>query len=106
MRPPERRRGPRQGPAPEVHREDDRGASCSPIRPSPQDVAALRQNHRFRKLSQGVWRLGPRPCAEAILSIAAGRDPIEVLEELARHDPEFVRYLGARDWPPQVWRVA
>jgi hypothetical protein len=106
MRPPERRRGPRQGPAPKVHREDDRDASCSPIWPLPQDHGWLRQDLRFRRLSERVWRLGPRPCAEAMLAIAAGQDPLAVLEDLARHDPAFVRYVGAPDWPPSVWRAA
>jgi hypothetical protein len=102
MRPPERRRGPRQGPAPKVHREDDRDASCSPIWPLPQDHGWLRQDLRFRRLqdlrfrrlSERVWSLGPRPCAEAMLAIAACQDPLAVLEDLAR------------DWPPSVWRAA
>jgi hypothetical protein len=41
-----------------------------------------------------------------MLAIADGQDPLEVLEDLARHDPDFVRYVGSRDWPPQVWRAA
>jgi hypothetical protein len=101
MRPPESERGPRQGPAPSAI-GDDRRTSCTPIRPAPQDHGWLRQDLRFRRLSERVWRLGPRPCAGAMLAIADGRAPIAVLEEIARHDPEFVRYVGARDWPPSV----
>jgi hypothetical protein len=42
-----------------------------------------------------------------MLAIAAGQDPLVVLEDLAKHDPEFVRYVGARDWPPSpIRRVA
>ena len=69
-------------------------------------TAELRQDLRFHRLTERVWRLGPRPCAEAMLAIADGQDPLAVLEALAQHDQEFVRYVGARDWPPSVWRAA
>jgi hypothetical protein len=66
----------------------------------------LRGNPRFRRLTERLHQLGPRPVGEALLAVAEGRDPIAVLEEYAALDPEFVRYVGARDWPPCVWRAA
>jgi hypothetical protein len=69
-------------------------------------VARLRRDLRFRQLTRRLYRLGERPVGEALLAVAQGRDPLEVLEEYAALDPEFVRYVGARDWPPQVWRAA
>jgi hypothetical protein len=38
--------------------------------------------------------------------VQRGRDLIEVLEEYAQLDPAFVRYVGARDWPLQVWGLS
>jgi hypothetical protein len=66
----------------------------------------LRLSQRFRRLTERLHRLGPRPCGEALLLVAEGCDLLEVLEEYARFDPEFVRWAGARDWPPAMWRVA
>jgi hypothetical protein len=66
----------------------------------------LRRDLRFRQLTRRFYRLGERPVGEAPLAVAQGRDPLEVLEEYARLDPDFVRYVGSRDWPPSVWRTA
>jgi hypothetical protein len=67
----------------------------------------LRRNPRYRFLTERLHRLGPRPVAEAIIEVAAGRDVIEVLEQFARFEPEFVEYVGACDWPPlPIARVA
>src|SRR5918994_4854487 len=63
----------------------------------------LRQDLRFHRLTERIWRLGPRPVGELLLEVAAGRDLIEAPEDYARHDPEFVAYVGARDRPPSVW---
>jgi hypothetical protein len=69
-------------------------------------VGRLRRDLRFRQLTRRLYRFGERPVGEALLAVAAGRDPLEVLEEYAQLDPEFVRYVGARDWPPAIWRAA
>jgi hypothetical protein len=65
-----------------------------------------RQEPRFHRLTERVHRLGPRPVGELLLEVAAGRDLIEAPEDYARHDPEFVAYVGARDRPPSVWGAA
>jgi hypothetical protein len=67
----------------------------------------LRGNPRFRHLSKRVHALGPRPCAEAMLAVAQGRDPLEVLEEYARLEPLVRAIPEARTWPPApISRVA
>jgi hypothetical protein len=63
-------------------------------------VGRLRRDLRFRQLTRRLHRLGERPVGEALLAVAQGRDPLEVL------DLDFVRDVGARDWPPSVWSAA
>jgi hypothetical protein len=59
-----------------------------------------RQNLRFRRLSERVWRLGPRPVGELLIEVAAGRDLIQALEAYAALDAAAVLRLEARAWPP------
>jgi hypothetical protein len=66
----------------------------------------LRQDLRYRRLTERLPQLAPRTVGEALLAVTSGRDPIAVLEELTRFSPELVRYVGARDWPARVWSVA
>jgi hypothetical protein len=62
--------------------------------------ARLRRCPRFRHLVNRLHALGPRPTGEAILLIAAGRDPLEVLELYAVLE-HLVRALHeAHTWPP------
>jgi hypothetical protein len=66
----------------------------------------LRANPRYRRLTERLHRLGPRPIGEAIIAVADGRDILSVLEEYAQLDPAAVALLDARDWPPTIWRAA
>jgi hypothetical protein len=77
MHQPERIRGPARAPATDLL-GDDRGASCSPIWPLPQDVAHLRRDPRFHRLTEHLHRLGPAA----------------------------VKRLEARDWPPTMWGLS
>jgi hypothetical protein len=61
---------------------------------------------RFRRLTESLHRLGPRPFGEA-LRLALGRldpaDQPEVLaqiEKIASLPPDLLAALGGRDWPP------
>jgi hypothetical protein len=101
MPPPNAKRRPGGGGAAvltgnEIASEDSRSAA----------TAQLRRCARFRRLTERLHRLGPRPVGELLLEVANGRDLIEALEEYARLDPALVRRLDARDWPPVVWRAA
>jgi hypothetical protein len=105
MAPPERQRGPARAPA--VHRlGDDRSASCSPIRPAPQDHGRLRRDPRFHRLTERLLELGARPVGELLLEVAAGCDLIEACEEYAQLNPAAVERLEARDWPPSAWGLS
>jgi hypothetical protein len=105
MAPPERQRGPARAPA--VHRlGDDRSASCSPIRPAPQDHGRLRGDPRFHRLTERLLELGARLVGELLLEVAAGRDLIEACEEYAQLDPAAVARLETRDWPASMGVVS
>jgi hypothetical protein len=69
-------------------------------------AAELRHDLRFRRLTERLHRLGPRPLGELLIEVAAGDDLLDTLERNTRHSPKFVRYVGARDWPPALWRAA
>jgi hypothetical protein len=105
MRPPERIRGPARAPAAD-RLGDDRGTSCSPTWPLPQDAVRLRRRPGFHRLTERLHQLGPRPVGELLFEVAAGRDLLEALEEYSRSDPAAVELLEARDWPPQVWGLS
>jgi hypothetical protein len=66
----------------------------------------LRAHPRFRRLTERLHRLGPRPVGELLLEVANGRDLIAALEDYAQLNAVAVARLGARDWPTSVWRAA
>jgi hypothetical protein len=77
-------------------------------RRAPQD---LRQNLNFRRLSERVWHLGPRPTAELLLELIEHHgieaDVGARLEKFAELEPYVAAMPEARDSPPTpVWRVA
>lgn len=63
-------------------------------------AAQLRRDARFRRLVDHVHGLGPRPCGEAMITVAQGRDLIEPLEQYANLDPAWIAALDGRHWPP------
>jgi hypothetical protein len=72
-------------------------AKSSPTAAPPQ--ASL----RFRRLSQHLHSLGPRPLGEFLLELGRvhglEREIVGMLEEFAALDPLLVERLEARNWP-------
>jgi hypothetical protein len=66
----------------------------------------LRRCPRFHPLTERLHQLGPRPLGELLIEVAAGGDLLDTLGRYTRHSPKFVRHVGARDWPPALWRAA
>jgi hypothetical protein len=67
----------------------------------------LRASPRFRRLTERVHKLGPRPCAEVMLAAAAGRDLMSVLSVYAEIDEQLLNAFQGRTWPPlSIARVA
>jgi hypothetical protein len=98
---PETQRGPVRGASADAF-SADRAAEDSRTR----DRAQLRRDARFHRLTERLWRLGPRPIGELLLEVASGRDLVEAAEEYDALDAIAVARLGARDWPVTVWSVA
>jgi hypothetical protein len=69
----------------------------SPERRRPQD---LRQNLTFRRLTERVHALGPRPTAGVMLAAADGRDLMSVLAVCAEIDERLLDWADGRRWPP------
>jgi hypothetical protein len=72
------------------------------VRGRPQD---LRQNLIFRRLTERVHALGPRPCAEVMLAAADGRDLMPVLAVYAEIDERVLDWAEGRCWPPLPLRA-
>jgi hypothetical protein len=54
-----------------------------------------RPDARFRHLARQIQRRGERPLYEFLREIAAGRDPIALMETYAALPTEIIRALGA-----------
>jgi hypothetical protein len=91
-----------RGPAAAVAFVGDRAAVDTTPASIPQ---ALRSDPRYQRLTECIWRLGPRPVGELLLEVSAGRDLIETLETYCALDPRTVAIVGARDWPPVPMRA-
>jgi hypothetical protein len=100
MPPPERQRRPAGGAAPSATVRTSAQSSSRSI----GTAQLLRLDPRFRRLTERLWRLGPRPTGELLLEIAAAHgleaDVLDRLERFARIDPALVARLDSRDWPP------
>lgn len=57
------------------------------------------RNARRQRLALHLHNCGPRPCFEALLDVAGGRDLDETLEDFARLDASTYEAVGADEFP-------
>ena len=84
-------------------------ASAQLPRPSAGRSTPLRQSPRFKRLTDHLHRLGPRPTGELLLALVEEHDieadVLRGLEKFARLDPATVARVDGRHWPPPALKA-